>query len=66
MDIPAATMVAAVSAYEAWQEDHIFGEYTPAAPYAIRELVMSLAQIVWAASNSRSGEETSRSDGNAP
>lgn len=42
-DIPADTLEKAIGVYERWEAEHIFGDYTPAAPYAIRELVCLLA-----------------------
>jgi hypothetical protein len=30
---------AGATVYEAWEENHIFGDYTPPSDYAVRELV---------------------------
>ena len=61
IEITPAMRAAGVAVYEKWEADHIFGDYTPAAPYAIRELVTSLVASVLAASNSRTSPETAPS-----
>ena len=51
-------MSQAAEFYRSWEDNHIFGDYTPASDYAIRELVTGIIRRVEAPSCGHVSEET--------